>query len=250
MNYFASRSAAERYAAGRPNFHPLAIEKIAATCGRIEEALDVACGTGLSTVALAEIAGRVVGTVVSPDMLSFAPAHPRITYVEGPAENLPLASASFDLITVCQALHWFDRERFLAEARRLLRPRGWLVIYNDSPKAIMVGNHAYTTWNDEQYTRRYPTPPRNSPSLTAEEVGQHGYRPEGRKQFIHDLTFTVEDWTRYLVTQSDVIAAVEAGNEDVNAVAEWITGCLRPLFRSEREAFLFECTIDFFRLEG
>ncbi len=63
MNFFAYPTAAERYAKGRPFFHPLAIEKIKAKCcehGRIGMALDVGCGTGQSTLALLEVADEIV----------------------------------------------------------------------------------------------------------------------------------------------------------------------------------------------
>jgi ribosomal protein S18 acetylase RimI-like enzyme len=54
-NHFVHRSAAQRYAAARPYFHPMIIEKIAAFIGtsRVIAALDVACGTGQSARALA-----------------------------------------------------------------------------------------------------------------------------------------------------------------------------------------------------
>jgi ubiquinone/menaquinone biosynthesis C-methylase UbiE len=60
-------------------------------------------------------------------MLNEAPSGPRIQYLRTPAEQLPLPDASFDLVTVALAFHWFDQSRFLAEARRVLRPSGWLV---------------------------------------------------------------------------------------------------------------------------
>ena len=48
-------------------------------------------------------------------------AHPRVEYRVATAEESGLESKSVDLITVAQALHWFDLERFEAEARRVAR---------------------------------------------------------------------------------------------------------------------------------
>jgi SAM-dependent methyltransferase len=45
-----------------------------------------------------------------------------------PAESTTFASASFDAVCVAQALHWFDIERFYAEARRVLRPGGIVLV--------------------------------------------------------------------------------------------------------------------------
>ena len=250
MNYFALASAAQRYARGRPYFHRLATARIAAVCGPVGHALDVGCGTGLSTRALAEIADTVVGTDVSADMLAQAEAHPRVTYLAAPAEALPLTDASFDLITVCQAFHWFDQERFLAEAHRLLRPAGWLALYSDGTMGTMLGNDAYAAWNRDQYVRRFPTPPRGERSLSADRAAGHGFTQTTHEEFVHEQTFTLEAWTRYLITQTNVIAATDAGTEDIAAVAEWIRESLRPLFTSESETFPFTCAIDVFRKAG
>jgi hypothetical protein len=46
-----------------------------------------------------------------------------------PAERVALADSSVSLVTVAQALHWFDRPRFHAEARRVLRPGGVVAVW-------------------------------------------------------------------------------------------------------------------------
>src|SRR5687768_2876132 len=106
MNYFAHQTAAERYARSRPYFHPLVIGNIKDFLQLevpVNLALDVACGTGQSTVALKEIAKQVIATDVSEEMLAQAPANASIQYVQAPAEELPLPDDSLDLITVSLA---------------------------------------------------------------------------------------------------------------------------------------------------
>ena len=56
--------------------------------------------------------------------------HPRVSYSVAPAERCALADASVDLVTVAQALHWFDVEAFYAEARRVARPGALLAVWN------------------------------------------------------------------------------------------------------------------------
>ena len=52
--------------------------------------------------------------------------HERVEYRVAPAEDSGIDSGTVDLIMVAQALHWFDLDRFYAEARRVLKPDGVL----------------------------------------------------------------------------------------------------------------------------
>ena len=111
MNFFSSKSAAERYAKGRPNVQAAAIrtfKEFAKIESPFKLCLDVGCGTGLSSVAVAEICESVIGIDCSVAMLAQAPKHPKIRYINSPAENLPFAELHFDLISVGLAMHWLD----------------------------------------------------------------------------------------------------------------------------------------------
>lgn len=101
------------------------------TPGR-ELAWDCGCGNGQATVALAEHFVRVVGT--DPSARQIAQAQPRanVEYRVEPAERTSLADGSASLVTVAQALHWFDHARFYAEARRVLKPGGILAAWTYS----------------------------------------------------------------------------------------------------------------------
>jgi SAM-dependent methyltransferase len=249
MNHFGHASAAARYASGRPYVHPLIVTRVAATLpgGRVGSALDVGCGTGQSTVALAAIADRVVGVDVSAAMLAHAPPNPRIQYIEAPAEDLPLPSASFDLVTAGLAFHWFDRNRFLAETRRVLKPGGWLVTYGAAFGGRMDGNDDYERWNREQYVRRYPTPPRNVAPFADDDARLAGFLRERREEFTHLVELNPEQLVAYLTTQSNIIAAAEGGAEDIASIADWLLMSVRPLFRTAVAAFPFDCGFGLFR---
>jgi SAM-dependent methyltransferase len=250
MNYFAYQTAAERYAKGRPFFHPLAIKKIQTICcenGRINRVLDVGCGTGQSTLALLEVADDIVGLDNSAEMLSRAVPHERIRYVESLAEQMPFDDASFGLMTVALAFHWFDQRQFMLEAQRVLQPGGWLIIYNDGFTGRMNGNDTFEKWNREHYTVQYPTPPRNNQPLTDSDVLAYGFAPSGMDQFVHEIEFTPDQLVSYLLTQTNVIAAVEAGKADLQSVADWLLDSVRPLFSRTVESFLFSCQIRFLK---
>ncbi|XP_063078654.1 putative methyltransferase DDB_G0268948 [Engraulis encrasicolus] len=101
----------------------------------LELAVDVGCGSGQGTVLLGPHFTKVVGTDVSPAQLEMATQHAtahNITYRECPAEQLPMADGSADLVISIAAFHWFDHARFLKEADRVLKPRGCLVLLDYS----------------------------------------------------------------------------------------------------------------------
>ncbi len=163
INLFILKTAAERYAKSRPFFHPLVIKRIKefTACEQFKLALDVGCGTGQSTLALLEIADQVTGTDISAEMLSQTPKDLRLRFFQSPAEKLPFENETFDLVTVGLAFHWFEREKFLSEANRVLHPNGWLVIYNKWFTCEMKENLDFKTWCHEEHFKRYPSPLRN-----------------------------------------------------------------------------------------
>lgn len=241
-NFFAYQTAAERYAQSRPYFHPLVVGKIKEFLQLQEpvaQALDVGCGTGQSAVALTSIAKQVTATDVSAEMLAQAPSHAHIQYLEAPAEALPLSDNSFDLITVSLAFHWFDRDRFLSEAHRLLRPSAWLIIYNNGFSGRMTENTDYEKWDKQSYQARYPTPPRNNQPFSSDDAQKHGLHFVHQEAYSNDTAFTVEQLASYLTTQSNVIAAVEQGTESNESVCNWLTGELASMFKASTATFSF-----------
>lgn len=84
------------------------------------------CGTGNGQVAL-ELAGhfkKVHATDISKQQLEQAPSHPNIVYSIQRAEEPAFPDDSFNLITVAQAIHWFQFDKFYEEVNRTIRPDG------------------------------------------------------------------------------------------------------------------------------
>lgn len=243
MNFFSSKTAAERYTEGRPYFHPLVIERIRTFLSLtrpVRRAVDVGCGTGLSTVALKEIAEEIIGVDASSEMIALAARDERIEYRLADALNLPFGENEFDLMTLCSAFHWLDRQKFLREAGRVLRSQGWLIVYDNYFSGQMEENAAFETWYRESHVRKYPPPPRVRAVFTEEDSGNEGFHLAGQEQYQNRISFSIEGLIDYLTTQSNVIAAVEVGGEDISEVRRWLTENLKPLFRDLKEAtFLF-----------
>ena len=243
MNFFAHKTAAERYALYRPYFHPLVIENIKSYLGPkapVERALDVGCGTGQSTVALKEIANSVVGVDISAEMLKLAKLQLEIKYHKASAEDLSMFDGeTFDLITTSMAYHWFDYKLFLPEAYRLLNIGGWFIIYSNGFSGQMVENTSFKEWADQIYAKHYPTSPRNRFTLTPEIASEFGFSTIHTEDYQNNVKFTPEELSSYLTTQSNIISVVEQGNEKIEDVFAWLVSETKPYFVSERETFIF-----------
>lgn len=241
-NYFAMPDVGARYAARRPYVHPDILAHVQARLGLTEllaRGLDVGCGTGQSTLALTTVARQVVGLDPSPEMIRHTPQGPGLTYVQGLAEQLSFATASFDVVTVALAFHWLDRARFLPDARRVLRPGGHLVIYNNRFDAHKAENEAFAAWHGRVYRTRYPSPPRNRQPLTDDEASAAGFDVLFRDELSHWITFDIEGLAEYLMTHSNIIQAVAEGRDTYDNIRDWLVTQLTPLFPAPTATFLF-----------
>ncbi|KAJ2542946.1 trans-aconitate methyltransferase 1 [Coemansia sp. RSA 1933] len=145
MSAFASKGFnANAYLALRPTYNQALMEWLFKYhAGTNDSAADIACGPGTFTVDLAKRFGTVVGVDPSSSMIASAQEDANskgisnVQYKQGFGEQLPIESGSVDLLTVMQGVHWFDIEKFLGEALRVLRPGGTLVIVGyDYPEIV------------------------------------------------------------------------------------------------------------------
>jgi ubiquinone/menaquinone biosynthesis C-methylase UbiE len=90
---------------------------------------DCAAGTGQASLALGERFEQVIATDASVSQVRRAEPHPHVQYLAATAEHSPLAPNSVSLLTVAQALHWFNVDAFYREANRVLRPDGIIAVW-------------------------------------------------------------------------------------------------------------------------
>ncbi len=126
QDHFSAIAAA--YAEFRPRYPAVLFEVLAAAAPTRRRAWDCATGNGQAAEGLAAHFEQVIATDASPEQIASAIVHRRITYAVAKAESSGLESNSIDLVTVAQALHWFDRPAFFAEAARVLVPEGVLAV--------------------------------------------------------------------------------------------------------------------------
>ncbi|MBF0426494.1 MAG: class I SAM-dependent methyltransferase, partial [Magnetococcales bacterium] len=121
-DHFANVAA--HYVDSRPTYPMELFTWLAEQCHEHTLAWDCGAGSGQASIELARHFERVIATDASAAQIAQAKPHPRIIYRVASAEESGLPTGSVDLITVAQALHWFDFERFFREVQRLLKPAG------------------------------------------------------------------------------------------------------------------------------
>lgn len=239
INYFSPKQAAERYAKGRPDFHQQTIARVRSYLkigSKVEKALDVACGTGLSTKALLDISKEVFGTDPSNEMLSHALAPEQIRYSLAMAEAQPFPSATFDLITVSSGVHWFEVDSFLREAARLLKPNGALVIYDNFFLAEMENEPEFKQWFNEVYLAKFPSPPRNDAyKWEREKLSLLGFDFEFEDSFKNEVDFTKGQLAMYFTSQSNIISQVEKSMITYEEAESWLNKELEVFYKSDQQ---------------
>lgn len=121
---------ADTYARFRPGYPDALFEFLAELPPARTLVWDCATGSGQAATGLANHFDAVIATDASPEQIAAARSAPGVTYRVAPAEQSGLEDGSVDLVTVAQALHWFDLDAFYREVRRVLKPGGVLAVWS------------------------------------------------------------------------------------------------------------------------
>lgn len=127
---------ASGYADSRPGYPAALFDWLASNCAARELAWDCGAGSGQASIALASRFRRVIATDASAGQIAHAPAHPNVEYRVAAAERSGLDAACVDLVTVAQALHWFDLDRFWPEVRRVARREALFAAWTYGPVQV------------------------------------------------------------------------------------------------------------------
>jgi len=140
---------ASQYAQFRPQYPKKLFGWLASLTGSHDQAWDCGTGNGQAACGLARWYASVIATDASADQIQSAELCERVRYRVANAEHSGIEPDSVDLVTVAQALHWFDLDPFYDEVRRVARPgavfAGWCYgLSRIAPEVDAVIEHLYT----------------------------------------------------------------------------------------------------------
>lgn len=162
---------AELYDRARPTYPPAMFDDLATVAGLApgSRVLEIACGTGQATSALAERGYTVEAVELGASLAALArrnlAAHPEVTVSVSSFEQWPLPPQPFDAVLCATAWHWLDPAVRLAKSAEALRPGGWLAVVDTAhvdggatSELFVEAQECYLAWDpDTQPGFRLPT---------------------------------------------------------------------------------------------
>ncbi len=210
------------YAKYRPDYPAELFEYIISFVKSRNVAWDCGTGNGQSAVQLSKYFKKIIATDISEKQLQSAEKAENIFYSVQPAEQTNIENNSVDLITVAQAIHWFDFDKFYTEVKRVAAQNAFIAVWcydllkiNKEVDEVINHYHFNTLeqyWDPE---RKY-----------VDEVYRNipfPFKKISTPSFIIEKYWTIEDLEGYLNTWSALQKYIAVNNHNpVPAVIEKI----------------------------
>jgi SAM-dependent methyltransferase len=237
---YDSERLAAAYAVDRPPIHERILRSArlgsaSSDSARFEpiadRALDVGCGAGLSTAALAPLARRVIGLEPVSTMLTHRRSvAPDARFVTGQAERLPFPTGSFDLVTAAGSLNYTDLPVALTEIARVLTPKGTFLLYDFSTGRNSLDGDQLADWFTA-FEQRFPWPPGWTPLDPRQlRLAEYGLRLLDYADFEIPLPMTFDAYLRYMLSEVNVDDAIARGACGAEEARDWCRQTLTPVF--------------------
>jgi ribosomal protein S18 acetylase RimI-like enzyme/SAM-dependent methyltransferase len=172
---------AESYAKARPSYPKEAVDYVCSLTKHNAVFADIGAGTGKWTELIAARGYKIFAVEPNDDMrkelentlVSFRNVH----IINGTDADTKIPVGSIDIITVAQALHWFDLENFRKECERILKPGGKVItVYNINPEG-------------------------SSPKLSKLYTDEF-YKNPTNKEFDNPIYYDRDDWINHRLSHS------------------------------------------------
>ena len=196
---------------------------------KFQKALDIGCGTGISTVPLTEIANEVIGIDPSINMLNQADqTNKKVSYQVASAENLPFEDKIFDLVIFSVSFHFTNQKKALAEAARVLIDNGTLIIYYTAFTGIE--SEEYQNWINNTLRAKYPYYYQANREFTTQDLKTSAFPNISEIKYQDDMIVDKNDLSHILMTLASVFDKAESQKEDPKQIKNWMMESLAPLF--------------------
>jgi len=151
---------ADVYAKYRPQYPDVLFEYIMSFVKNNNLAWDCGTGNGQTAKVLSKYFDKVYATDISSKQIEHAAKKSNIHYTVEPAEKTTIENNRVDLVTVSQALHWFNFEKFYAEVKRVSKPTALIAVWTysllqtDPVTDKLIHNYHFKTlekyWDEER----------------------------------------------------------------------------------------------------
>jgi len=227
---YDSERLAAGYAFDRPAIHQRMLGSVR-LARQADQALDIGCGAGLSTAALASVARQVTGLEPVPAMLAhWRSVAPRARFVIGQAERLPFGAESFDLVSAAGSLNYADVPVALAEVARVLSPDGEFLLYDFSVGRRSVSGDELAGWF-ASFEQLFPWPVGWQPlDVRKLPLAACGLRLLDYADVEIGLPMTFDAYLRYMLTEVNVDHAIARGVVSAGQARDWCRETLEAVF--------------------
>ena len=224
------------YAKYRPTYPQELFDFILGKIENKNTAWDCGTGNGQTAKELAKYIGKVFATDTSEKQIQNAEKKENIFYSIQPAEQTNFENDYFDLVTVSQALHWFDVNKFYPEVKRVVKPDGWIAVWTYSLASISpeidnlinIKHYKKTLGSFWDYERKYVDD--NYATLP------FPFREIKTPVFKMPFEWTLDELKGYLNTWSALQKFIAKHN--YNPVDE-LTEEMKPFWRQEKMKIVF-----------
>lgn len=185
---------AVHYGNARQGFDARVFEQVGLAVGGFRgiHALDMGCGTGISTRGLVLGGAHVTGCDPSSAMLDEArQSGDGVEYILAKADALPFDADVFDLVTAFSAFHWFSDDASVAEILRVLKKNAVFAVVNKNDVSGIRKDVV-------RFFKKYITEPTGKEVYVPEDIVTRHFTSVSVHVFHSEETFGLEDGIEYL----------------------------------------------------